>query len=258
MKIAIIGAGMMGGAIARRLAQNVSNEAYELYVSNRTQGKLDVLKAIYPSVHVTLDNREAAEGADIVILAVKPGKVAEVLTPLRLRQPQLLVSLAAGITIEALAHYVDPEMTLFRAIPNTAIAVGQSLTLIAHRNATDGQLEYVNKLFATGGTPWVIDERLFPAATSLTSCGIAYVLKYAEAAMQAAVESGIPAADAMEMVAQTMKGAAELLLSDPHTRPACEIEKVTTPGGITIRGVNELDHNGFTSAVIKAIKASIK
>ena len=256
MKIAIIGAGMMGGAIARCLLHK-NDKKYRISVSNRTAEKLDALKIDYPYAHTTINNREAAEDADVIIIAVKPHQVAEVLKPLRLRQPQLLVSLAAGISIEALAHYVDPEMAIFRAIPNTAISVGQSLTLIAHRNATSKEVECVPDIFETGGIPWVIDEKLFPAATSLTSCGIAFLMKYVEGAMLAAIETGIPANAAMEMVAQTMKGAAQILLDNPSTRPSIEIEKVTTPGGITIQGVNTLEHSGFVSAVIRAVKASI-
>ena len=118
MKVAIIGAGNMGGAIARGLANGHYIKAEEITVSNPSQPKLDQLKAEHPHIHITNSNKEAAEGADIVIIAVKPWKVEEVLKPLRLRQPQILVSVAAGLTFENLAHFVDPEMPIFRVIPN--------------------------------------------------------------------------------------------------------------------------------------------
>lgn len=257
MKVAIIGAGNMGGAIARGLANGHYIKAEEITVSNPSQPKLDQLKAEYPHIHITNSNKEAAEGADIVIIAVKPWKVEEVLKPLRLRQPQILVSVAAGLTFENLAHFVDPEMPIFRVIPNTAIAECASMTPIAARNASDEQIKMMIDLFNEMGLAILIEEKQFAAATALTSCGIAYVLKYVQAAMQAGVEMGIRPNDAMKMVAQTVEGAAQLLLKNEHTHPVLEIEKVTTPGGITIKGVNALEHEGFTSAVIKALKASV-
>lgn len=257
MKVAIIGAGNMGGAIARGLANGHYIKAEEITVSNPSQPKLDQLKAEHPHIHITNSNKEAAEGADIVIIAVKPWKVEEVLKPLRLRQPQILVSVAAGLTFENLAHFVDPEMPIFRVIPNTAIAECASMTPIAARNASDEQIKMMIDLFNEMGLAILIEEKQFAAATALTSCGIAYVLKYVQAAMQAGVEMGIHPNDAMKMVAQTVEGAAQLLLKNEHTHPVLEIEKVTTPGGITIKGVNALEHEGFTSAVIKALKASV-
>ena len=257
MKVAIIGAGNMGGAIARGLANGHYIKAEEITVSNPSQPKLDQLKAEHPHIHITNSNKEAAEGADIVIIAVKPWKVEEVLKPLRLRQPLILVSVAAGLTFENLAHFVDPEMPIFRVIPNTAIAECASMTPIAARNASDEQIKMMIDLFNEMGLAILIEEKQFAAATALTSCGIAYVLKYVQAAMQAGVEMGIRPNDAMKMVAQTVEGAAQLLLKNEHTHPVLEIEKVTTPGGITIKGVNALEHEGFTSAVIKALKASV-
>ena len=246
MKVAIIGAGNMGGAIARGLAQGHYVKASDIIVTNPSTPKLEKLKAEFPEIHTSSNNRDAAD-ADVVIVAVKPWKVEEVLKPLRLRQPQILVSVAAGLTFEDLAHFVDPEMPIFRVIPNTAIAERASMTLIACRNATEEQTEAMLGVFNEMGLAMLIEEKQFAAATSLASCGIAYVMKYVQAAMQAGVE----------MVAQTLDGAARLLLRDEHTHPAIEIEKVTTPGGITIKGVNSLEHDGFTSAIIKAFKASM-
>lgn len=256
MKVAIIGAGNMGGAIARGLAQGLHVKANEITVTNPSTLKLERLQQEYPELHVTTDNSEAAE-ADVIIVAVKPWKVEEVLTPLRLRKPQVLVSVAAGLTFEMLAHYVDPEMPMFRVIPNTAISKRASMTLIAARNASESQKQMMIDLFDEMGLSMLIEEKQFAAATALTSCGIAYVLKYVQAAMQAGTEAGIRPKDAMKMLAQTLEGAAQLLLSDENTHPALEIDKVTTPGGITIKGINQLEHDGFTSAVIHAIKASM-
>ena len=248
MKAAIIGAGNMGGAIARGLAKGTIIPAGNIIVSNPTQGKLDKLKAEFPALQVTNDNQEAAAGADMIIFAVKPWLMEPVIKELELKGTEILISVAAGIPFEKLTHYVaDKEMTMFRLIPNTAISEMESMTLIASRNATKEQEQLMLDIFNQMGLAMLIPEEKIAATTAMTSCGIAYVLKYIQAAMQAGVEMG--------MVAQSVKGAAELILNN-DTHPSVEIDKVCTPGGITIKGINELEHEGFTSTVIKAIKAS--
>lgn len=146
-------------------------------------------------------------------------------------------------------------MAMFRLIPNTAISELESMTLVAARNTNDEQDKFILRLFSEMGTVMLIPEDKIAAATALTSCGIAYVLKYVQAAMQAGIEMGLRPKDAMQMIAQSLKGAAALIQNN-DTHPSVEIDKVTTPGGITIKGINELEHNGFTSAIIKAMKAS--
>ena len=255
MKTAIIGAGNMGGAIARGLAKGTIIPAGNIIVSNPTQGKLDKLKAEFPALQVTNDNQEAA-GADMIIFAVKPWLMEPVIKELELKGTEILISVAAGIPFEKLTHYVaDKEMTMFRLIPNTAISEMESMTLIASRNATKEQEQLMLDIFNQMGLAMLIPEEKIAATTAMTSCGIAYVLKYIQAAMQAGVEMGIYPKDGMRMVAQSVKGAAELILNN-DTHPSVEIDKVCTPGGITIKGINELEHEGFTSTVIKAIKAS--
>lgn len=174
---------------------------------------------------------------------------------MKLRSKQILVSVAAGISFEQLAHdVVEPEMPMFRIVPNTAISELQSMTLIASRNAGQELEALMVNLFSEMGMAMILPEDKLEAATALTSCGIAYVLKYIQAAMQAGIEMGIRHR-CHGYVAQSVKGAAELILNN-DTHPSVEIDKVTTPGGITIKGINELEHNGFTSAIIKAMKAS--
>jgi pyrroline-5-carboxylate reductase len=254
MKVAIIGAGNMGGAIARGMAKGSLVRTPDITVADLSQPKLDELKAEFPEMNVTQSNKEAAADADYVVLAVKPWLVDPVLTELALAEEQTLVSVAAGITFESLGR-VCRSCTMFRLIPNTAISMLQSMTLIAAHNASDEQQELLLKLFDEMGVAMLIGEDKMAAATALTSCGIAYVLKYIQAAMQAGVEMGLYPKDAMLMVAQSVKGAAELILPG-NTHPSTEIDKVCTPGGITIKGINELDHAGFPSAIIKAMKAA--
>lgn len=256
MKIAIIGAGNMGGSIARGLAKGSMISESDIIVSNPSRGKLKELKLSFPMITTTQSNTDAVAGADIVILTVKPWLIESVAREMKLKSKQILISVAAGISFEQLAHYVvDPEMPMFRLIPNTAISEQESMTLIASRNTTNEQELFILNLFNEMGMAMLIPEDKMEAATALASCGIAYVLKYIQAAMQAGIEMGIRPKDAMQMVAQSVKGAATLILNN-DTHPSIEIDKVTTPGGITIKGINELEHAGFTSAVIKAIKES--
>lgn len=256
MKIAIIGAGSMGGAIARGLCRGTLVKAEEITVSNPSVGKLDALKAEFPKIDVTTDNRRAAAGADLILLAVKPWLVREVIEMVKPTDGQIVASVAAGISFAELGEYIGRNgQTMFRFIPNTAIALQQSTTLIASRNATLQQEQLMLDIFNEMGVALLLPESRMAAATAMASCGIAYALKYIQAAMQAGIELGIPPKEGMKMVAQSVKGAAELMLQG-DTHPAVEIDKVCTPGGLTIKGINTLEELGFGNALIQAIKAS--
>ena len=174
MKIAIIGAGNMGGSIARGLAKGSLIDDSDIIVSNPSAGKLEKLKKEFPGISITNSNVEAATGADIVILAVKPWFMEPVMRELKLKSKQILISVAAGISFEELAHYVvAPEMAMFRLIPNTAISELESMTLVAARNTNDEQDKFILRLFSEMGTVMLIPEDKIATATALTSCGIA-------------------------------------------------------------------------------------
>lgn len=257
MKVSIIGAGNMGGAIARGLAKGTIVSASDITVSDPSEHILQSLKEEYPLMSVTTDNRAAISEADFVIVAVKPWLMKPVLSELTFQTHQVLVSVAAGVTFEQLMEYTaSPELTMFRIIPNTAISQLQSMTLISGWQTTPEHERLMVEIFNEMGLAMMVPEGQLSATTALTSCGIAYVLKYVQAAMQAGIEMGIYPKDAQRMVAQSVLGAASLLLNN-DTHPSVEIDKVTTPGGITIKGINELEHAGFSSAVIRAMKASL-
>lgn len=257
MRIAVIGAGNMGGAIAAGLASCSLADANDIIVSNPSKEKLEALKAAFPQISVTSDNIKAVSGADMVILAVKPWVLPEVLPLLPLNAVQTLVSVAAGVDFKTLALYCGkPEMTMFRVIPNTAIREKESMTLIASCNASEPQIMELKALFDALGRSVIVPEENLAAATSIASCGIAYVLEYIRASEKAGEELGLEPELARELAAQSCRGAASLLL-DKETDPSIEIKKVCTPGGLTIKGINELEDRGFASSVIGAIKKSI-
>lgn len=258
MKVAIIGAGNMGGAIARGMAQGSLIRPVDITVSNPSEGKLRAIQEFNPQIKTTCNNQEAINEADLIILAVKPWFIKEVIEGLTLQtEKQIIASVAAGIPFAEYEQWIGEKATIFRIIPNTAISQMQSMTLLASHNASKEQEALLANIFNEMGVAMLIDEKQMGAATALTSCGIAYVLKYIQAAMQAGVEMGIYPKDAARMVAQSVKGAAELILAN-ESHPSVEIDKVTTPGGLTIKGINELEHGGFTSAIINAMKASLK
>lgn len=256
MKVTIIGGGNMGGAIARGMAKGTLIKTEDITVSDLFQGTLDALKAEYPAMNVTTNNEEAIAGADIVLLAVKPWLVERILTPLKLdASKQMFISIAAGVSFEQLAQWVAPGIPMFRVMPNTGISQMESMSIVCSHNASKEQEQQILDIFNEMGLAMLMPEQNMPAVTALASCGIAYVLEYIRAAMQAGVELGLYPKDAQKMVAQAVKGAATLILNN-ETHPSVEIDKVCTPGGVTIKGINALEHGGFTSAVINAMKAS--
>jgi len=258
MQLTIIGAGNMGGAIAQGLFKHkTAGDNLQIVVANPGQAKRD---AIAPFCDATFaDNAQAAANADIILIAVKPWLVDRVIADIRpiiSQRSPIIVSVAAGVTIERLQEQLGQQLPTFRVIPNTAISIAESMTLIAHQDTNDEQNKLIGSLFEKLGKILFIPESLMNAGTALTSCGIAYALRYIRAATEGGVEMGFPAAQAKEMVAQILIGAAQLILQN-NSHPEVEIDKVTTPGGITIKGLNAMEAEGFTNAVIKGLKASL-
>lgn len=260
MKIAIIGAGAMGGAVASGLLAYGKGH-YLVTASNPSAAPLE--KLADKGAEITHDNREACKGADMVVVAVKPWIVETVFDEIRDTldyERQCVVVIAAGLTGAQMCAWLEKDgkkPQLLIAMPNTAVAVAQSMTFVVPVNADARLTADVASMFDCLGETMVIDEAHLPAATALASCGIAYAMRYVRAVVEGGVELGFKAAAAQKMVVQTLRGAAALL-DMPGAHPESEIDKVTTPGGITIRGLNEMEHAGFTSAVIRSLKASVK
>lgn len=264
MKVAIIGAGNMGGALARGLAKGSIIPTSDIYVSNPSTPKLETLKNEFPEINITSNNCTAATAADMIVLAVKPWKVVEVVNELKPHldySRQAIASMVGGLGIAQLSEWLDKGDGALPAtyiiIPNTAIATMSSMTFISSARSTTQKDALLLDIFNELGKAMLIEESAMPAATSLASCGIAYALRYIRSSMEGGVELGIRADDAKHIVMQTLRGAVDVLAaSDAH--PEAEIDRVTTPGGLTIRGLNAMEAAGFTHSVIEGLRASTK
>lgn len=254
-KIAIIGGGNLGTAIAEGLLKSKFSKASEITLTKRNIATLTAYSD--QGIAVTSDNNAAVKKSDVVILAVKPWQVADVLGGIKkeLTTKKLLISVVTGSLITAMEEAIGKKIPLFRAMPNTAIAIQQSMTCICSQGASATDIKYVNELFDKLGKVVTIDEKLMDAATILGACGTAYAMRYIRANIQGGIEIGFDAATASLIAAQTVKGAAELLLQK-GTHPEQEIDKVTTPKGCTIAGLNEMEHRGFSSSLIRGVVAS--
>lgn len=264
MKIAVIGAGNMGGALARGLAHGSIVKTSDIYVSNPSTAKLEALRREFLEINTTTNNCEAATAADIIVLAVKPWKVVEVLEEIKPcldYSRQAVASMVGGLGLEQLSEWLskgDEQLpATYLIIPNTAIATMSSMTFIASARSSAAQERELLDIFNELGKAMLVEEKLIPAGTSLASCGIAYALRYIRAAMEGGVELGFRADDAKHIVMQTLRGAADILAAnDAH--PEAEIDRVTTPGGLTIKGLNAMEAAGFTHSVIEGLRASTK
>ena len=257
MKITIIGAGNMGGAIARALFISSYSKASDITCTARSQQSLSRFSQGF---NLTTDNHAAVEGADLVIFAVKPWTMEEVVrdvAPYMDLERQIVASVAAGISLEQLSQWLGGTPPVFQIIPNTAIEVGSGVTFIASSNASQQQIDLIVDMFSRMGYALYVEEEMMGAGTALASCGIAYAMKYIQASAQGGVEMGFTPEQACKIVEHTVKGAAELLLATGNP-PQTEIDKVTTPGGITMKGLAAMEQSGFTSAVISGLASSKK
>ncbi|MEO5683715.1 MAG: pyrroline-5-carboxylate reductase [Chitinophagaceae bacterium] len=255
-KIAIIGGGNLGTAIAEGLIQSGFILPAHIIITKRNTVTLQHLRE--RGIQVSDNNDEAVRFADLIILAVKPFQVEDILSRLKgtlNAEKQIIVSVITGVSIDSILKIVDKKIPVVRAMPNTAIAIQQSMTCISYRDVQKEDADYIMKLFTQLGKVAAIEEKLMDAATVLGACGTAYAMRYIRANIQGGIEIGFDAATANLIAAQTVKGAADLLLQK-GTHPEQEIDKVTTPKGCTIAGLNEMEHQGFSSSLIKGIMTS--
>lgn len=256
-KVAIIGGGNLGTAIAEGIIRKRLLKPEDIYITRRRTQMLEHLAK--KDVNVLSDNKEAVRKCDLVILAIKPYQVIDVISEIKpeLNSSKTVVSMVSGVDLNTLQKAAGDNIAIFRGMPNTAIALGESITCIAGSSRWDDRLPLLDSLFKGLGEVAYISEELMAAATVLGSCGIAYALRFMRAAMQGGIEIGFSAEMARNIAAQTMKGAAELILKSKK-HPEEEIDKVTTPMGVTISGLNEMEHQGFSSSLIQGLISSYK
>lgn len=255
-KIAIIGGGNLGTSIAQGLIESGFILPSDITITKRNIETLSRFGDL--GVHIETDNLKAVQQSEVIIVALKPYNINDVLAQIRADlnpEKHILISVVTGAWIRQIEETIGKKMPVFRAMPNTAIALRESMTCICHKNSSIGQVEWVTDLFNHLGVSVSIDEKLMDAATVLGACGIAYALRFIRANIQGGIEIGFDARTASLIASQTIKGAAELLIKG-NRHPEEEIDKVTTPKGCTIVGLNEMEHEGFSSSLIKGITVS--
>jgi pyrroline-5-carboxylate reductase len=254
--IAIIGCGNLGTSIVHGLLEQQGFDPNRLHVTKRNPS--DLISLTEKGVKVSSDNKLAAETADLVILGVKPYNVEAILTeikPALIPRKQIIISLATGITLSELYNVLDADTVAYRAMPNIAADIRESITCICGQNSSPAADSQVKALFDSIGSTISIDEHLMEAATVLGACGIAFVLRFMRAMIQGGIQIGFDAKTASQIVNQTVKGAAELMIQK-NMHPEEAIDKVTTPKGCTIVGLNEMEHQGFSAAMVRGVLAS--
>ncbi len=249
MKIAVIGAGTVGSAVAKALS-----EKYEVIATRRRIEKVRWLEEY--GVKVLRDNKTAAESADVIILTVKPNKVRKVLEEIREAvKGKIVISFAAGIPLKVLKELANAKFV--RAMPNIAILVRESFTAYATNDLSDEEIKLVEEIFETFGKCIKIEEEYMDAITGLSGSGPAYASVFLESLIYGGLKVGLPRDVALLAAAQTLLGTAKLLL-ETNLHPAQIRDMVITPGGTTIDGIFELEDSRVRTAIMKTVDAATK
>jgi pyrroline-5-carboxylate reductase len=262
-RIAIIGAGSMGGAILSGLIA-AGTAADSITASTATTQSAKALQDKFSIASFALDasdsaNAEAAKDADILLIAVKPAKVLETLAEIKdtIKEGALIISVAAGVTTESMEHAIDSKASVIRAMPNTPSIVGHGVTGIAKgKSASDGQLALAKELFSTVGQVLVVDEDKINALSTISGSGPAYVFYFAEKLMIAAKELGFSDKEADLMVRATFLGSATLLAASSETPEALRAQ-VTSPNGTTMEATNTFDAYNVEGTIQMATRAAL-
>lgn len=254
-KIAIIGAGNLGISIAQGLVAKKLYQSSEVVLTRRDISHLEGLKK--EGYQTSSDNNAAVKNTKVVLLCVLPNQLENVIDEIKsnLIDGQTVISVITGISSASISEKLSPRVAVVRAMPNTAIAIGESMTCLSSEDKA--ALEEAKLIFNTVGRTLVIEEELMQAATVLGASGVAFFMRYIRAATQGGVQMGFDSEHAQLIAMQTAKGAAAMVL-EKGTHPEVEIDKVTTPQGCTIEGLNEMEHKGFSSALIQGIMTSFK
>ena len=254
MKIAIIGAGNLGLSIAKGVLH--SNGATSMYMTKRNVESIKEFES-YGNVLVTSNNREAVQNSDILIFAVQPGHFAQILEDIKdlLTKKHVVISTITGFSIDKIEAIISAEQHIIRSMPNTAISVGKSMTCLCANEKGKSRIDLAKAIFNRMGHSMEIPEEQMQAATVICASGIAFWMRLIRATTQGAIQLGFDAKEAQELAMHTCNGAASLLI-ETGNHPEEEIDRVTTPMGCTIKGLNEMEHQGLSSSLIRGIAAS--
>lgn len=258
--IAFIGAGNMSTALIRGLLGSGLCTKDHVTASDVSQAQLDALKAAY-GIAVINDNKTAVNTAGVVVLATKPQVFPKLLPELAtvLDKQTLVISIAAGVPLAVIESQLRPGMRVVRAMPNTPALIGLGATAIAGgSHATAQDMELAARIFNSVGRCVKVDEHLLDAVTGLSGSGPGYAFVMIEALADAGVNMGLARADAQLLAAQTLLGAAKLVLESGE-HPGQLKDRVTSPGGTTIAGLQALESHGIRAALYDAVeKATLR
>jgi pyrroline-5-carboxylate reductase len=255
-RIAILGGGNIGTALATGLIRSKQFDAGRITLTEKRESQISSLRK--SGFTVTDDNRKAVSEADIVVMSVKPQQFEALAEDIKgsVTKKHILISTITGVSHKEIES-VFGGVANVRIMPNTALEICESMTCISFRNMNQDQEDCITGIFDGMGRTLVIPEDLMAAATVIGACGIAFSLRFMRAMSQGGIEIGFNAEISQLITAQTVKGAARLILEGTN-HPEKEIDRVTTPQGITISGLNEMEHQGLSSAVIRGLTTSYK
>ena len=259
MKIAILGTGNLGYSIAVGLLTQDNFKVKNLYLTKRNTEGLDSWNKL-PNVKISTDNKKAVRFSDVVIIAVQPNQLQGVLEEIKDQinpKRHTVISVVTGRVISEIEKTLVDDVAVIRAMPNTAISVGESMTCLSANAKGKKNIDFAKMIFDSLGKTMCIEEKLMQSATVICASGIAFWMRLIRATAQGAVQLGFHASEAQELAVQTCLGAASLLVKSGN-HPEQEIDKVTTPSGCTIAGLNEMEHQGLSSSLIKGLVTSFE
>ena len=259
MKIAILGTGNLGYSIALGILSQKRFKFKNLYLTKRNTASLSSWKKLL-NVKISTDNKKAVRFADVIIIAVQPNQLSAILEEIKdvvNSKRHTIISVVTGRTIHEIESVLGVDVPIIRSMPNTAISVGESMTCLSTNQKGKENIELAKAIFNSLGKTLCIEEKLMQSATVICASGIAFWMRLIRATAQGAVQLGFHAEEAQELAVQTCLGAASLLIQSGN-HPEQEIDKVTTPSGCTIEGLNEMEHQGLSSSLIKGLVTSFE
>jgi pyrroline-5-carboxylate reductase len=258
-KIGFIGGGNMAEALVKGLVTSGAVKNADIIVSDALAHRLEHMKSAH-GVKTTRDNKELAGKSDLIILSVKPNSIKKVVTEIKSKvtSKKILVSIAAGTPSSRIRKALGKKkVKIVRVMPNTpALVLAGASVLYCSPEVTDKESERVRKIFESVGIAYLVDdESLMDAVTGLSGSGPAFVSMFVEALSDGGVKMGLPRELALKLAAQTVFGAAKMIIEN-GSHPAELKDKVSSPGGTTIEGIHELESGGFRANVISAVEAA--